>query len=479
MESRTGMVHAVGAPDRTGTSARAGVERQSFTRRRVGLLGIRAGALAWLAGCGPGQAQQPAVSSTGPVELTLWRSTSAVQSKAWTRLLDEWQAKQPQTKISQEEIDDWRTKFATAVAAGTTPDIGQELGSGTQVKFANGWYEPLTRVYQGAKVDPKKYFYWSAYEPWEFKGAPHGVPFEDTGPGFGMVLRTDFLTEVGAAAPSGRYKSWDEAYDLGRKLVRRGEKTRWGWSTRANWLLLWIGGAMVDAGQEYYDKTKQKFQFTTPVGIDVLKKLIWDPPNLHAIEPPEGFRNYEESIKVGDVAMAIGSQAVLRNARTEGRDSAPFLDYVVRPPFKGNEPTVVGHGGWGVCLFRGSQKKEPASAFLQHLISPKGQTTWITSTDCYATATAAVYESPEFNTACQQQPAYAYMKNVWTAQRQGKMRYFGNEAGSPNDYYSIVNRITDELRASKLAPRQAAEQLDEQMNVKLGEYKASLGATGK
>ncbi len=109
------------------------------TRRALGLAAGQASAAAWLAACGVGGNEPPKAGSTQPVELSIWRGVSAVQGRAWTRLADDWHAREPKTQLRIEELqEDWRTKFTAAVAAGTTPDIGFELGSGTQIKFAQG-----------------------------------------------------------------------------------------------------------------------------------------------------------------------------------------------------------------------------------------------------------------------------------------------------------------------------------------------------
>jgi ABC-type glycerol-3-phosphate transport system substrate-binding protein len=424
------------------------------------------------AACALPGSERPAGPAGPALDLTLWCMNYLPHNTAWERILAEWEATGARERVHLEPQNEWATKYAAAVAAGTTPDLATELGSGTQLKFARGWYEPLDRVYRDARVDPRRHFFAAAYEPWEFQGKPFGIPFEDTGPGFGIVIRTDFIKDAGQPVPAGRFGSWDEAYELAKRLVRReGPSPRWGWSTKAGWLSLWLFGAMVEGGQEYFDKSSQRFQLNTPVGVDVLKKLIWDPVYLHQVEPPEGLPTAQTMLKEGDLAMAIQSQAVLNQARLEKRESAEFLDFVIRPPFKGNDVRIIGEGGWGVSLFRGSPAKDAAAPFLSYLMGERAQAHWNIVLECRSSATAAAYKSSE----CQQ-PRFAFNHRVWAVQQQGRVRYFGNDAGSPADAYGVINRVTDELRAGTLAPKRAAELADEELNRKHEEFRAALAA---
>ena len=447
--------------------------RPRLTRRAVCAWSAAAAALPSAAACAVGAPATDQVSSQAgpPVELALWCWNYLPHVTAWERILADWYAENQRVRVRLEPQDDWPTKVAAVVAAGTTPEFMTELASQAPIKFARGWYEPLDGVYRNARIDPRKHFFVAAYEPWEFQGKPYGVPFEDTGPGFGVVIRTDFIKEVGQPVPAGKFASWDEAYDLARRLVRRDGVERWGWSTKSSQLGLWIFSAMVEAGQEYFDRSRQRFQMNTPVGIDVLKKLIWDPVHVHRIEPAEGLPAAQQMLKDGRLAMAVNSQAVLNQARLEKLESVPHLDFVIKPPFKGTDVKIIGEGGWGASLFRASQKKDTAGRFLAYLAGDKPQSIWNIALECRSSATAAAYK-----TAQCQQPQYAFNHRVWNVQQQGKVRHFGNEAGQPGDAYAVINKITDQLRAGTIAPKQAAELADDEMNLRHADFRAAVAA---
>jgi ABC-type glycerol-3-phosphate transport system substrate-binding protein len=205
--------------------------------------------------------------------------------------------------------------------------------------------------------------------------------------------------------------------------------------------------------------------------VDVLKKLVWDPVHVHQIEPPEGLPAAQTMLKEGTLAMAVQSQAVLNQARLERRESAPHLDFLIKPPFKGGDVRIVGEGGWGAALYRASAHKDAAGPFLSYLIGEKPQSLWNIVLECRSSATGAAYKSA----ACQA-PQYAFNHRVWAVQQQGKVRYFGNEAGTPGDAFGVLNRLTDELRAGSLAPKRAAELADEELNRKHEEFRAALAA---
>jgi ABC-type glycerol-3-phosphate transport system substrate-binding protein len=208
--------------------------------------------------------------------------------------------------------------------------------------------------------------------------------------------------------------------------------------------------------------------------VDVLTKLIWDPVHLHGIEPPESFANPQTAIKVGEVAMAVQSQAVVGDARIEKRESAPFIDFLIKPPFKGSDVKVIGESGWGAGLLRDSKNRDAAAPFVQYLASPRSLTIWNIERECRVLPAHEAYKVPEW-AECQK-PEFAFNHRVWAVHQQGKVRFFGNAAGTPNDAYSVLNKITDDLRAGRLAPKRAAEMADEQLNLKHAEYKAAIAA---
>jgi ABC-type glycerol-3-phosphate transport system substrate-binding protein len=193
--------------------------------------------------------------------------------------------------------------------------------------------------------------------------------------------------------------------------------------------------------------------------------------HVHQVEPAEGLPAAQQMLKDGRLAMAVNSQAVLNQARLEKLESVPHLDFVIKPPYKGPDVTIIGEGGWGASLFRGSQKKDSAGPFVAYLAGEKAQSLWNIALECRSSATAAAYK-----TAQCQQPQYAFNHRVWNVQQQGRVRHFGNEAGTPNDAYAVINKVTDQLRAGTTTPKRAAEMADEELNLRHAEFRAAVAA---
>src|SRR5262245_10366768 len=89
-----------------------------------------AGGGAVLAACGG--TGQPAAGTGGsaqaePVELEMWTGTHPPHQDNWVTLLNIWQQKQPEVKVTAMQQPDQGTKIQAAVAAGTVPDMRQNL----------------------------------------------------------------------------------------------------------------------------------------------------------------------------------------------------------------------------------------------------------------------------------------------------------------------------------------------------------------
>jgi ABC-type glycerol-3-phosphate transport system substrate-binding protein len=449
--------------------------RRGVLGRFARLLALEAGTV--LGGCRPPERPREAGErDLPPVQLELWGLSLQRHEAAYEKILRDWHAREPKERVvhvpQPEGLD---TKLTVAVAAGNPPEMASRLGHTLELQVARGWLEPIDHLYREARIEPRKYFLPNAWEPWEVKGKAYGVPFEDNAIGWGIGLRTDFFQDAGLSVPDPGFKSYDELYETARRLMRfeGAQVARWGFTSNIGHIMVWLIDAMEEAGQPFFDKAKGKFQFDTPIGQEVLKKLVWDPVHVHGIEHPmlgdpggpDAFRLVHE----GTIAMSYGLPgSSVGAARLANLPVAPYMTLVLRPPFReGLDLKFIGEGGWGVGVFRLGKHKDRTGPFLRYLMGKGPQLHWSITLGCQIPATPFPHSAPE----CQG-PEWAHVQRIFKVQN--KARYWGNEAGSMGTAYGVVATYTRRLRKGELSVRAAAQQIDEELQIKLEEYRRAL-----
>lgn len=462
--------------ERTGSPPAAA--RRRLSRRAAGVFAAGSGGVL-LAACGPFQGSAPGADrSLPPVTLELWGLKLQRHEAAYERILGDWHATGPREQVVHvPQPEGLEAKIVAAVAAGTPPEMSSQQGKDLELQVARKWNEPIDHLYRAARIDPKRYFLPGAIEPWQINGSTYGVPFEDNAAGWGIGIRSDIFQDAGVTVPDPGFKSYDELYDVARRLMRRqgGEVTRWGFSGNAGHALAWIVGAMEEAGQPFFDKARGRFQFNTPVGHEVLKKLVWDPARVHNIEDPDlgdpGGPDIYTLVHEGKIAMSYGLPgSSVGAARLARLDVAPFMTLVIRPPFReGLAHAFIGEGGWGVAVFRLGKHHDRTAPFMTYLMGKGPQLHWSITLGCQIPSTPFPHSAPE----CQG-PDWAHAQRIFKAQT--KARYWGTEPGRITVAYGVVATHTRQLRKGQLSVATAAQLIDDELQVKLEEYKRDLAA---
>jgi ABC-type glycerol-3-phosphate transport system substrate-binding protein len=441
----------------------------------VGL--VAGGGSAGVAACGQFGSTEPAADRTlPPVTLESWGLQLQRHESAYTRILADWHATGPRERVEHHpQPEGLDTKLTAAVAGGTPPDMASRLAVTLELQVARKWLEPVDHLYRQAKIEPRKYFLPNAWEPWEIKGKAYGVPFEDNAVGWGIGLRTDFFQEAGLRVPDAAFRSYDELYDVAGKLMRRqgGEVTRWGFSGNVGHALAWTIGAMEEAGQPFFDKTRQRFQFSSPLGQQVLKKLIWDPARVHNIEDPAlgdpGGPEAYALVHQGKIATSYGLPgSSVGAARLANLDVAPYMTLVIRPPWKeGSAHKFIGEGGWGQGVFRLGKNLDRTGPFMTYLMGKGPQLHWSITLGCQIPATAFPHSAPECSG-----PDWAHSQRIFKVQNQA--RYYGNDAGNMGTAYGVFATHTRRLRKGEITVPDAARLIDEELQVKFEEHRRAL-----
>jgi ABC-type glycerol-3-phosphate transport system substrate-binding protein len=449
-----------------------------WTRRHAAGFTAALGAAGLQSACGalPGGAP-PGDQSRPPVTLELWGLPIDPHVQAYEAILKDWEAGSPKETINPVWAtpgpgDYLDTKLTAAVAAGSPPELSSQLGRKVWVQAAQNWYQPVDDVFRTARIDPTKTFYESALTPWQLLGKTYGLPLEDNAAGFGIALRADLFQEAGVPVPTQPYASYDEAYDAARRVARRqgADVVRGAWSTNLGWLMCWVFGAMLEAGQPYFDPKSRRFQVSSPAGVDVLEKLVAEPTRL-GLELP-GL-NVNEALSVleggdGRLAMTLANgPGLVRSALLRNLDTAPHLRWLLRPPFRGQKRYFVGEAGWGVVALKGARQQDRVAPFLAHVAGPAAQRHWSVVRGCPPGASAAPHEAPECKA-----PELADQRTVLGLQRFDETwRYYGPvEYGRMDAAYAAVGRAAAKVRRGEVGARQAAQEIDEELHQEVAKF---------
>lgn len=371
-------------------------------------------------------------------------------------------------------------KIAAGIAAGTPPDASTQLGRKVWVQAAQKWYQPIDEYMKTAKIDIKKTFYESALTPWQLLGKTYGVPLEDNAAGFGMAIRTDMFQEAGVPIPTKPYNSYDEVFDIGRRLVRRqgNEIVRGAWSTNLGWLMTWVFGAMLEAGQPYFDPKTRKFQVSTPAGLAAIETIIEKPVKMGLELQGLSINQNSSVLESGEGRLAItliNGPGFVRSARLRKLDTAPHLKWLLRPLFRGPKHYFVGEAGWGVVAFPESKHRDRVGPFLVHIAKPAAQKHWSVVRSCATGATPAPHEAPECKTEefADQRVVLSLQKFDETWRYYGPLSYGRMDAG-----YGAVIRASVKIRAGEIGAKQAAQEIDEELQRDLAKFDEDMARFG-
>jgi multiple sugar transport system substrate-binding protein len=307
----------------------------------------------------PGSA--PAADLSG--ELTVW-AMGAEGTKLGT-LADAFMAENPGVKVSVTPVD-WGqavAKLQTAIAGKTTPDVSQ-MGTDMMGQFgATGAFEPVP-----ADIAPAGYFE-SAWNTNLVDGVVSGVPwYVETRL---LYYRTDIAEKAGITSPPA---TWDDLKAAAKAMKDKGG-SKWGIGLGTkNWQeyfpFLWSnGGDVVDASGNP--------ALNSPQAVEALTfyKSFFD-EGLTPKSVPEGTDPATPFV-TGDTPMFFSGPWHLAGVKDAG--GADFEGKWAIAPMVKKVTATSFLGGSNLVVFKNSQNKDAAWAFVKFLSDPKTQATWYTT----------------------------------------------------------------------------------------------------
>lgn len=316
------------------------------------------------------------VNPNGKTKITWWHITTTDPMKSdWQAMADAYTKQNPNVSIEINIIENeaFKTKLATAMQAGTPPDLFQSWGGGTMREYANaGLLKDLTQDVQGdwgSSISP------AALGVYTADNKVYGVPWD-----LGMVgfwYNKSLFQKAGIQNPP---QTWSEFLDAVKKLkaagitpIALGEKDKWPGH------FYWVYLATRIGGKEAFEKAySRQSSFADPAYIEAGKKL----KELVDLQPfQEGFLGADYGTQQslmgnGQAAMELMGQWAPVNDRSKAQDPAAYdanLGFFPFPSVEGGKgnPTDVMGGGNGFSV--GKNAPPEAVDFLRFLTSVENQ----------------------------------------------------------------------------------------------------------
>jgi multiple sugar transport system substrate-binding protein len=271
----------------------------------------------------------------------------------------------PGVKVSVTPVawDQAVAKLQTAIAGKTTPDVSQ-MGTDMMGQFgATGAFEPVP-----SDVDPSVYFE-SAWNTNLVGGVASGVPwYVETRL---LFYRTDIAEKAGITAPPA---TWDDLKAMAKAMQATGG-AKWGISLGPNnWQeyfpILWSnGGDVVDASGAP--------TLNSPQAVEAL--TFYNSFFEEGLTPKTTPANFaiEAAFVTGDNPMFFSGPWHLGLVKKAG--GAGFEDKWAIAPMTKKASATSFLGGSNLVVYKNSQNKDAAWAFVKFLSDPKTQALWYTT----------------------------------------------------------------------------------------------------
>jgi multiple sugar transport system substrate-binding protein len=378
--------------------------------------------------------QAPAVSASADLsgDLTVWAMGN--EGVKLQTLADGFMKENPGVKVSVTPVD-WGqavAKLQTAIAGNQTPDVSQ-MGTDMMGQFAaTGALEPVP-----ANFDPATYFE-GAWNTNVVDGTVYGVPwYVETRL---LYYRTDIAEKAGITAPPA---TWEELTAAAKAMKEKGGAD-WGISLGTkNWQeyfpFLWsAGGDVTDDSGAY--------QLNSPQAVEALtyyQSFFND--KLTPASVPEGF-DITPAFVAGTHPMFFSGPWHLGLIKEAGGAEIEGKWAIAPMPKKVSATSFV--GGSNLVVYKNSQNKDAAWAFVQYLSDPATQVTWYNE----------VTDLPAVQSAWSD-PALADDPNVAMFGEQLKDTKAQPATSTWSEVATSLNSTLEKLTTAGMSPQEAADEM--------------------
>lgn len=434
----------------------------------------------------PSSAASSVADLTG-VEGVLWGLKYDPHVAAYQRMVDAFNAKTG-AKLTVQPIDPGAAgppgtlaqQFLAAVAAGNQPDVMCIYGAAAVPLYVQKALMPLKQaVYDANGVDASA-FVGDSLPPWIWKGEYYGVPVECNGVGSMVNVPVDDVKALGLSnqyPPSNGktfFDSYDAMYELAAKLQTKSGSTvtRWGLSSKA-FELESLAGIMASLGTKWWDGDNKAFNFDSPDGVKAFELLVEKPVKL-GIET-ELDQSATQAALAGKVALSRGDGG----PSVVGAAAGFNFELAGAPRVKpGEDPVLIGGGGWGFMAPKNAKNPALSVAFLKFVASDEGQMAYAKIYDGLlnfawaklATDTTRFKDATPANAIFRAAPAFTAMAL--------RTQFFGEGFGYYAECEKAAGAVCSEVRQGNLTAATGAPELQKRLEAQYAQFVKDVDAAG-
>lgn len=310
------------------------------------------------------------------VTLTFWHPFGGSRIPLIEKMLSDFQAEQPSTKVEHVLWTgaDRMEKFIAAVAAGTPPDVVMFRSHDLPAYVEEGVFRPLDDYISAAGINPDELYYKAEIGARRYKGETYGLP---TVPAAGQDIAYYNVSRFEEAGldPERTLETWDEWEEALAKLVDTSTNPPKWFGTIDENVGFFFNKWMYLNGGKYISDDLTKITFNDERGVEALQ-WMYDFMSRQAdyseLRPSaEGF-NYVETMRkrfaTNQTAVYIsGPWMFVQFPEEHGVQIDQFrihpLPYNSEHP--GTTAGVATEGGWGNSLPAGAKHPEASWEFIK------------------------------------------------------------------------------------------------------------------
>jgi multiple sugar transport system substrate-binding protein len=372
--------------------------------------------LAALAACAPGTgggaggagggAEGAAAPSKAPVTVRYAHGWSTLYLDRMDKIVADFTAKHPTVKAEHVRLQDnskLHEELATALAAGTPPDVSMQWRGAMPGLAAKGGLTALDPYLKRDRFDPSIY-YDNEFKSSQFQGRTYVLPMAATGAWYLIFYNRDHFRDAGLdenRPPT----TWDEAARYAGVLTRKGADgkiERLGFepgfkdaSIFNSPLVAWSatsGGAFASADG-------RRLQFDSPQGAAALEFML---RTLQQIGGREALDDYVSRNRASNDSFTNAQRAMLLTNHSfpaRLKAVAPDLRYGIGTLPKGSAggaPGIV-RGGWANSVPTGVKAPHEAWLLTQYLSATREGGGWFMQEQVRPSPIKAANESPVYN----------------------------------------------------------------------------------
>jgi ABC-type glycerol-3-phosphate transport system substrate-binding protein len=311
---------------------------------------------------------------------------------------------------------------------------------------------------------------------WVWQGDYYGVPVESNGVGSMVNVPVDDVSALGLSAQypptNGQtfFDSYDSMYQLAKALQTEdgGTVTRWGLSSKA-FELESLTGIMASLGVKWWDPDAKKFNFDSPEGVQAFEYLVSKPVEL-GIETELDTSSTNAAL-AGKVALSRGDGGPSVVGAQAGFDFELAGAPRVKP---GEDPTLIGGGGWGFFAPAVAKNPDLSLAFLRFVGTEAGQMEYAKIYDGllnfawadFATDTTRFADPSESNAIFRAAPAFTAMAL--------RTQFFGEGFGYYAEAQKAAGDVSSLVRQGSMTAAEGAAELQKRVEAQYAQFLTDL-----